>query len=269
MPQPPVKAASSTQRFLIRTCIGWNQEAMNGRKHSNRSDPRRSVMCLCPRRAPIARFFRRFFLISSKFHIFGMGGPQPNGAYKCEGINQPLCQTLFKSSNRSPRRHQALETDGSARHFVRRAQLAIARRKVSLFFPPHAVLVSILLLVPTLQWWAYTLAAASAHFLATQRAQWPPLYALHCEAFDVVQNVATAAARGSRHFAASLVFDNSSAHLGGAPLWPSNCVLHYDGTTGAFLGVFASGGELNVPYGYRSTQPANGRRGARGCPSEC
>ena len=65
--------------------------------------------------------------------------------------------------------------------------------KVSLFFPPHAVLVSILLLVPTRQWWAYTLAAASAHFLATQQAHWPPLYALHCEAFDAVQNVATAA----------------------------------------------------------------------------
>ncbi len=65
--------------------------------------------------------------------------------------------------------------------------------KVSLFFPPHAVLVSILLLVPTRQWWAYTLAAVSAHFLATQQAHWPTLYALHCEAFDAVQNVATAA----------------------------------------------------------------------------
>ena len=65
--------------------------------------------------------------------------------------------------------------------------------KVSLFFPPHAVLVSILLLVPTRHWWAYVLAAASAHFLATQQAHWPPLYALHCEAFDAVQNVATAA----------------------------------------------------------------------------
>jgi PAS domain S-box-containing protein len=65
--------------------------------------------------------------------------------------------------------------------------------KVCLFFPPHAVLVSILLLVPTRQWWAYTLAAATAHFLATQQAHWPPLYALHCEAFDAVQNVATAA----------------------------------------------------------------------------
>jgi PAS domain S-box-containing protein len=64
--------------------------------------------------------------------------------------------------------------------------------KVSLFFPPHAVLVSILLLVPTRHWWAYTLAAASAHFLATQQAQWPAWYALHCEAFDAVQNLATA-----------------------------------------------------------------------------
>ena len=66
--------------------------------------------------------------------------------------------------------------------------------KVSLFFPPHAVLVSILLLVPTRQWWAYALAAASAHFLATQQAHWPPLYALHCEVFDAVQNVASTAA---------------------------------------------------------------------------
>ncbi len=65
--------------------------------------------------------------------------------------------------------------------------------KVSLFFPPHAVLVSILLFVPTRQWWAYTLAAASAHFLATQLAHWPTVYALHCEVFDAVQNVGTAA----------------------------------------------------------------------------
>src|SRR4051794_31870704 len=56
--------------------------------------------------------------------------------------------------------------------------------KVSLFFPPHAVLVSILLLVPGRNWWAYALAAAGAHFIATQQAGWPPLYALHCEAFD-------------------------------------------------------------------------------------
>jgi two-component system, LuxR family, sensor kinase FixL len=64
--------------------------------------------------------------------------------------------------------------------------------KVSLFFPPHAVLVSILLLVPSRQWWAYTLAAASAHFLATQQAHWPPLYALTCEAFDAVKYVSAA-----------------------------------------------------------------------------
>ena len=65
--------------------------------------------------------------------------------------------------------------------------------KVSLFFPPHAVLISILLLVPTRHWWAYVLAAACSHFLATQQAHWPLLYALHCEAFDAVQNVLAAA----------------------------------------------------------------------------
>ena len=47
--------------------------------------------------------------------------------------------------------------------------------KVSLFFPPQAVLLCILLLVPTRHWWAYVLAAESAHFLATQQAHWP-----HC-----------------------------------------------------------------------------------------
>jgi signal transduction histidine kinase len=65
--------------------------------------------------------------------------------------------------------------------------------KVSLFFPPHAILVSILLLVPTRHWWAYTLAAVSSHYFATQQEHWPPLYALHCEAFDAVQNILTAA----------------------------------------------------------------------------
>ena len=65
--------------------------------------------------------------------------------------------------------------------------------KVSLFFPPHAVLLSILLLVPTRHWWAYTLAAAAAHFLATRQAGWPPLYALHCELFDAVKGVSAAA----------------------------------------------------------------------------
>jgi len=71
--------------------------------------------------------------------------------------------------------------------------LCFPESKVSLFFPPHAVLVSILLIVPTRQWWAYTLAAATAHFLATQQAHWPTVYALHCEVFDAVQNVGAAA----------------------------------------------------------------------------
>ncbi len=65
--------------------------------------------------------------------------------------------------------------------------------KVSLFFPPHAVLVSILLLVPTRHWWAYTLAAAGSHYFATQQADWPHLYALHAEAFDAVKNLLAAA----------------------------------------------------------------------------
>src|SRR5580765_5624451 len=70
--------------------------------------------------------------------------------------------------------------------------------KVSLFFPPHAVLVCILLLVPTRHWWAYVLAAATSHFFATQQADWPPLYALQCEAFDAVKAVLAAA--GIRRF---------------------------------------------------------------------
>jgi two-component system, LuxR family, sensor kinase FixL len=65
--------------------------------------------------------------------------------------------------------------------------------KVSLFFPPHAVLVSILLLVPTRHWWAYTLVAAGGHFFATQQEHWPPLYALQCEAFDAVKTLLAAA----------------------------------------------------------------------------
>ena len=65
--------------------------------------------------------------------------------------------------------------------------------KVSLFFPPQAVLLCVLLLVPTRHWWAYILTAAGAHFLATQLAHWPPLYALTCEAFDAVKCVSAAA----------------------------------------------------------------------------
>jgi two-component system, LuxR family, sensor kinase FixL len=64
--------------------------------------------------------------------------------------------------------------------------------KVSLFFPPHAILVSILLLVPTRQWWAYVLAAICVHFFATQQQDWPPLYALQCEVFDAVKILMTA-----------------------------------------------------------------------------
>jgi PAS domain S-box-containing protein len=65
--------------------------------------------------------------------------------------------------------------------------------KVSLFFPPHAVLLCVLLFVPTRHWWAYVLAAASAHFLATQQAHWPTMYALTCEAFDALKYVSAAA----------------------------------------------------------------------------
>jgi len=64
---------------------------------------------------------------------------------------------------------------------------------VSLFFPPHAILLCILLFVPTRHWWAYVLAAASVHFWATQQAGWPPMYALTCEVFDAVKCVAAAA----------------------------------------------------------------------------
>jgi len=73
--------------------------------------------------------------------------------------------------------------------------------KVSLFFPPHAVMVSILLLVPTRQWWTFVLAAAGAHFFATQQANWPTLYSLQCEAFDAVKYILTAA--GIRFFVKS------------------------------------------------------------------
>jgi PAS domain S-box-containing protein len=71
--------------------------------------------------------------------------------------------------------------------------LCFPNSKVSLFFPPHAVLVSILLLVPTRHWWAYTLASICGHLVAAQQADWPLLYSLHCEAFDAVQNLGVAA----------------------------------------------------------------------------
>jgi len=71
--------------------------------------------------------------------------------------------------------------------------LTFPASKVSLFFFPHAILVSILLLVPTRHWWAYVLAAVSSHFIATQQMQWPMIYALQCEAFDALKIVLTAA----------------------------------------------------------------------------
>ena len=46
--------------------------------------------------------------------------------------------------------------------------------KARSFSPRRGSLLCVLLLVPTRHWWAYVLAAASAHFLATQQADWPP-----------------------------------------------------------------------------------------------
>ena len=69
----------------------------------------------------------------------------------------------------------------------------LPREQSLALFPPQAVLLCVLLLVPTRDWWAYVLAAASAHFLATKQAHWPPLYALTCEAFDAVKCVSAAA----------------------------------------------------------------------------
>src|SRR4029079_13539092 len=54
--------------------------------------------------------------------------------------------------------------------------LCLPDSKVSLFFPPHAVLVSILILVSTRHWWAYVLAAASTHSFGTPQAHWPALF---------------------------------------------------------------------------------------------
>src|SRR4029079_10116144 len=71
--------------------------------------------------------------------------------------------------------------------------LGFPTSKVSLLFQPHAVLVVTLLLVALRHWLAYTLATVIAHFIATQQNHWPVLYALHCEAFDAVQNVLVAA----------------------------------------------------------------------------
>ena len=70
--------------------------------------------------------------------------------------------------------------------------LTLPDSKVSLFFPPHAILVSILLLVPYRRWWAFVLAAVSAHFFATQQAGWPGGFGLQAEAYDAVTAMLTA-----------------------------------------------------------------------------
>src|SRR4051812_20859451 len=117
--------------------------------------------------------------------------------------DQLLNRNLADQVNAGPKRRLAIFLRtvccvlGSAACYYIATQIAWALTfpdsKVSLFFPPHAVLVSILLLVPTRHWWAYTLAAASSHYFATQQAGWPPLYALQCEAFDAVKYVLAAA----------------------------------------------------------------------------
>lgn len=71
--------------------------------------------------------------------------------------------------------------------------LTFPNSKVSLFFPPQAVLLCVLLLVPTRHWWAYVLAAVSAHFVATQQQHWPLMYAMTCEAFDGLKCLTAAA----------------------------------------------------------------------------
>ncbi len=71
-------------------------------------------------------------------------------------------------------------------------KLSFPNSQVCLIFPPHAVLVSVLLLVPTRHWWVYTLAAMGGHFLAAQQAHWSLLDSLHPEAFNAVQNLLVA-----------------------------------------------------------------------------
>jgi PAS domain S-box-containing protein len=71
--------------------------------------------------------------------------------------------------------------------------LCFPNSKVCLIFPPHAVLVSALLLVPSRHWWAYILVAMGGHFVAAQHAHWSLLDSLHPEAFNAVQNLLVAA----------------------------------------------------------------------------
>jgi PAS domain S-box-containing protein len=71
-------------------------------------------------------------------------------------------------------------------------KLSFPNSQVCLIFPPHAVLISILLLVPSRHWLVYTLAAMGGHFLAAQQAHWSLLESLHPEAFNAVQNLLVA-----------------------------------------------------------------------------
>jgi PAS domain S-box-containing protein len=70
--------------------------------------------------------------------------------------------------------------------------LCFPNSKVCLIFPPHAVLVSTLLLVPSRHWWVYTLAAMGGHFVAAQQAHWSLLDSLHPEVFNAAQNLLVA-----------------------------------------------------------------------------
>ncbi len=70
--------------------------------------------------------------------------------------------------------------------------LRFPHTQVCLIFPPHAVLVSILLLVPSRHWWIYTLTAMGGHFVAAQQEHWSLLNSLHPEAFNAVQNLLVA-----------------------------------------------------------------------------
>jgi PAS domain S-box-containing protein len=119
-----------------------------------------------------------------------VGQASANAELEFHARTRPNAQPGF-----SPRTVFWILASGACYYLATRTAWALCfpDSKVSLFFPPHAVLVSVLLLVPTRHWWAYTLAAACSHFLATQQADWPPLYALHCEAFDAVKTVLTAA----------------------------------------------------------------------------
>jgi len=71
--------------------------------------------------------------------------------------------------------------------------LCLSHTQVSLFFPPYAVLASILLLVPTRLWWGYLLAATGGHFVAAYEAEWPLSFAVYSEILDGLRSILAAA----------------------------------------------------------------------------